>query len=338
MDDSSNRFSSLFLEDSGTITKRQKQVIKGDFDTSKPRKLSPKVERFIETIPPPVHQKVIHLLALQNEQCRIKEDYQTELQALERKYASKSKPLYAARAEVVSRATSDGGLSHMEGFRGPAVGIPEFWLTVLQHHAVIADLIQTWDDEPLTFLTDIRVEYLKSPALGYRLLFEFAENEFFTNKTLSKTYTYETGEENLGLFYGEVLGDTIYWKPGKELPPPLGHQTLNGFETQTPPESFFEFFSPLQLPPIGSPDADIAEMKLELDYGYGEIFKEKIVPNAVDWFTGGAADDNKLGGGKGTGESEGEWIWSQEYSRYYRQIAVDEHGKPVCVWAETETN
>ncbi len=29
-------------------------------------------------------------------------------------------------------------------------------------------------------------------------------------------------------------------------------------------------------------------MKLALDYGYGEIFKEKLIPDAVDWLIGEA--------------------------------------------------
>ena len=54
--------------------------------------------------------------------------------------------------------------------------------------------------------------------LGFRLLFDFAENKSFTNETLSKTYQYEIGDDNAGLFYGDIIGDTIYWKPGRELP------------------------------------------------------------------------------------------------------------------------
>ena len=55
-----------------------------------------------------------------------------------------------------------------------------------------------------------------------------------------------------------------------------------------PTESFFNFFdSP--SPPQDDDDAssDIEE-RLELDYQLGEDIKEKLIPRAIDWFTGEA--------------------------------------------------
>ena len=56
-----------------------------------------------------------------------------------------------------------------------------------------------------------------------------------------------------------------------------------------PVESFFNFFSP-PTPPKEDEDSaapDIEE-RLELDYQLGEDIKEKLIPRAVDWFTGEA--------------------------------------------------
>ena len=55
-----------------------------------------------------------------------------------------------------------------------------------------------------------------------------------------------------------------------------------------PTESFFNFFNPPKAPE-GDDDApsDIEE-SLELDYQLGEDIKEKIIPSAVEWFTGEA--------------------------------------------------
>jgi nucleosome assembly protein 1-like 1 len=55
-----------------------------------------------------------------------------------------------------------------------------------------------------------------------------------------------------------------------------------------PTESFFNFFDPPK-PPQDEDDAtsDIEE-RLELDYQLGEDIKEKLIPRAIDWFTGEA--------------------------------------------------
>ena len=56
-----------------------------------------------------------------------------------------------------------------------------------------------------------------------------------------------------------------------------------------PCDSFFNFFNP-PTPPSDDDDdvsSDIEE-RLELDYQLGEDIKEKLIPRAVDWFTGEA--------------------------------------------------
>lgn len=61
-----------------------------------------------------------------------------------------------------------------------------------------------------------------------------------------------------------------------------------------PTESFFNFFSPPKAPTEDEDEeeeddasSDIEE-RLELDYQLGEDIKEKLIPRAVDWFTGEA--------------------------------------------------
>lgn len=63
-----------------------------------------------------------------------------------------------------------------------------------------------------------------------------------------------------------------------------------------PTESFFNFFTPPTplseeiLEDLEEEEADEAEEKLELDYQLGEDFKDKIIPRAVDYFTGKALE------------------------------------------------
>ena len=57
-----------------------------------------------------------------------------------------------------------------------------------------------------------------------------------------------------------------------------------------PTESFFNFFSPPKAPTEDDEDdaASDIEERLELDYQLGEDIKEKLIPRAIDWFTGEA--------------------------------------------------
>ena len=56
-----------------------------------------------------------------------------------------------------------------------------------------------------------------------------------------------------------------------------------------PTDSFFNFFNPPVAPQDENEEApeDIEE-RLELDYQLGEDIKEKLIPRAIDWFTGEA--------------------------------------------------
>lgn len=59
-----------------------------------------------------------------------------------------------------------------------------------------------------------------------------------------------------------------------------------------PTESFFRFFSPPKAPNDDDEEDDEVtshiEELLELDYQLGEDIKEKLIPRAIDWFTGEA--------------------------------------------------
>ncbi len=56
-----------------------------------------------------------------------------------------------------------------------------------------------------------------------------------------------------------------------------------------PTPSFFDFFNPASPPSDEDEEIDEEiEAKLELDYQLGEDIKEKLIPRAIDWFTGEA--------------------------------------------------
>ena len=287
---------------------------------------------YIESLPAPVRRRVAGLKGVQKEHAKLEGEFQEEVLELEKKYFAKYTPLYEKRAKIVNGASepTDDEIKageqedeeENEGIKGePAeateaeedmVGIPEFWLSAMKNQVSLAELITDRDEPALKLLTDIRMEYLEKP--GFRLIFEFAENEFFSNKTISKTYFYQEESGYGGEFiYDHAEGDKIDWRPGKDLTvrveskkqrnkskainpqshylsdTPSDTKQTRVVKKTVPTESFFNFFDPPKAPEEEGQEAtsDIEE-RLELDYQLGEDIKEKLIPRAIDWFTGEA--------------------------------------------------
>lgn len=192
-------------------------------------------------------------------------------------------------------------------------GIPEFWLTALKNHVALSELINERDEGALRHLTDVRLHYLDSGSdgasdkaqQGFRLDFSFdtAHNEFFSNAVLTKTYFYQDQVGFSGdLVYDHAEGTSIDWKsPETNLTHRLEtkkQRNKNTNETRTvkrlvPTDSFFNFFAPPKPPRDDDDDADDDELdsleeRLELDYQIGEDLKDRIIPHAIDFFTGKA--------------------------------------------------
>ncbi|KAI5480200.1 nucleosome assembly protein 1-like 1 [Pseudohyphozyma bogoriensis] len=178
-------------------------------------------------------------------------------------------------------------------------GIPEFWLTALKNHLGLSELITERDEEALKFLIDVRLSY-PTEKPGFTLVFEFEEGAkaFFSNTTLEKTYYYqdEVGYEG-DFVYDHAVGTEIQWVEGKNLTVRVETKKQRNKNTNqtrivkkvVPTDSFFSFFTP-PVPPEDE-DEDIEEdidEKLELDYQIGEDLKERVIPRAIDFFTGKA--------------------------------------------------
>ena len=297
---------------------------------------------YIESLPAEVRRRVAGLKGVQKEHAKLESQFQEEVLELEKKYFTKFTPLYEKRAAIVNgkeEPTDDevkaGELpfesddtegeenkpkstepAHGEREEDKMTGIPEFWLSALKNEHDLQELITEDDTQALKFLTDIRMEYLEKP--GFRLIFEFAENPFFSNKTITKAYFYQEESGYGGDFiYDHAEGDKINWSSDKDLTVKVESKkqrnkslcfpiirssrtfhwlTLFSDTKQTrvvrktvPTESFFNFFDPPKAPEGDDEEAagDV-EDRLELDYQLGENIKDKIIPRAIDWFTGEA--------------------------------------------------
>lgn len=196
------------------------------------------------------------------------------------------------------------------------VGIPQFWLTCLQNCKDTAKEIQDHDVDILCHLKNVRMEY--SPQDDekdyFMLYFEFDDNEFFTNKVLTKKYFVQLDAEENELLYGgpsytHSEGCKIEWNKDKDVTVKTIKKKqrkkggASAGKTRTvvrtePQESFFNIFSP-PVPPADDfePSNEAEEQKLMMDtsrmyidFSIADALKEKIIPNAVMWFTGEAQD------------------------------------------------
>jgi nucleosome assembly protein 1-like 1 len=200
---------------------------------------------YIEGLPAAVRRRITGLKGIQKDQSKLEAEFQHEVLELEKKYLAKFTPLYEKRSKIVNGAVEptpeevkageeeededeEEGESEKakpaekadeeeEEKKGETPsGIPEFWLTAMKNTIFLSELITPQDEGPLRSLTDIRVEYLDKP--GFRLVFEFGPNEFFENKTLTKTYHYHDEMGYGGEFvYDHAEGTVIEWKPLKDL-------------------------------------------------------------------------------------------------------------------------
>lgn len=284
---------------------------------------------YIESLPPAVRRRVAGLKGIQQEHAKLEAEFQEEVLALEKKFFAKYSPLYEKRAQIVNGTAEPSEAEIAAGEEDEEEdeeeqeskveeedaevfnGIPEFWLSAMKNSS-LAETITDRDEAVLKTLTNIRMEYLDRP--GFRLIFEFADNDFFSNKAITKTYFYQEESGYGGDFiYDHAEGDKIDWKAGKDLTVKVESKKQrnksmpsNQFRpthlltiTDTkqtrivkktiPTPSFFDFFNPAKPPTDDDEDIDEdIEAKLELDYQLGEDIKEKLIPRAIDWFTGEA--------------------------------------------------
>lgn len=194
---------------------QQLQLQQPNHEDSREAKVSEFLSGFLQTHSS-VDTPIRRLLGLHSRYLGINEKFQQDLQDLENRYLNQYRNLYEERCAIVNASRNEEGQHERTRGNGATVpqGIPEFWLAAIKNNRTISRAIHSSDEAALRHLKDVRMEYLRS--LGFKLYFEFNENEFFRNKTLTKTFTYEHDEDD---FYGELMdGETagieIDWKPG----------------------------------------------------------------------------------------------------------------------------
>ncbi|KAL3131509.1 hypothetical protein ABBQ38_007814 [Trebouxia sp. C0009 RCD-2024] len=290
---------------------------------------------YIDSLPKALRNRISYLSELQDQHDELAEKLHEEQVALKRKYEKLWVPLFEKRAAVVQgkveapeslgegEEAEDETESKDEGETDVA-GIPDFWLHVLQSHRGWSEEIQDKDAPILSHLVDIRVVNLRDDAdastsnkhdrdtdddeeeeegpKGFKIIFEFTKNPYFSNQELVKTY-YMVSDDEEDPVLQKATGTAIQWESGKNPGVKLQKKKGGAKGKSKPPTrstrvpTFFDFFSPPVVPEseteLTEAQMDMLQNALEKDYELGELLKDDIIPYAVKWFTGEAADSDE---------------------------------------------
>ncbi|KAG5605645.1 hypothetical protein H5410_027137 [Solanum commersonii] len=207
-----------------------------------------------------------------------------ERAALEAKYQKFYKPLYTKRFEIVNGvievegATIEAAVADQQVDKDAVEkGVPDFWLTAMKNNEVLSEEITERDEEALKFLRDIKWSKIDDPK-GFKLEFFFETNPYFKNTLLTKTYHMIDEDEPI---LEKAIGTEIEWYPGKCLTqkilkkkPKKGSKNAKPITKTEQCESFFNFFSPPQVPEdeedIDEDAAEELQNLMEQDYDVGK--------------------------------------------------------------------
>ncbi|KFK40309.1 nucleosome assembly protein 1 2 [Arabis alpina] len=260
----------------------------------------------LENLSPVVRKRVEVLREIQNQYDEMESKFLEERAALEAKYQKLYQPLYTKRYEIVNGVVEVEGAPEEVKTEGDEKapeekGVPDFWLIALKNNEITAEEITERDEGALKYLKDIKWNRVEEPK-GFKLEFFFDQNPYFKNTVLSKTYHMIDEDEPI---LEKAIGTEIEWYPGKCLTqkilkkkPKKGSKNTKPITKTEDCESFFNFFSPPQVPEdeedIDDDMADELQGQMEHDYDIGSTIKEKIISHAVSWFTGEAVEADDL--------------------------------------------
>ncbi|KAM7537293.1 hypothetical protein Aperf_G00000067816 [Anoplocephala perfoliata] len=277
-------------------------------------------------LPQTVKRRVNALKNILLESRKVESEFYRELFSLEKKYKERLNPLLEKRNAFIAGAVEPTdeeaswtsvqtdelvenlirqNLESQEDVKVENVsdvkGIPNFWLKVLLHATVTAEMIVDKDHPILEHLTDIRVTYQNDETdMSFSLNFYFSPNEYFNEHVLTKTYFFDNSlpAENPLLYDGprivRVQVTPITWKPNKNVTVKFvkkvkKHKNRKEIRTITKPvkqDSFFNFFDP---PTESLNDENLDEDTVELlseDFRIANFMRDVLLPQAVLFFTG----------------------------------------------------
>eukprot|EP00916_Digyalum_oweni_P014503 GHVL01023768.1.p1 GENE.GHVL01023768.1~~GHVL01023768.1.p1 ORF type:complete len:310 (+),score=71.38 GHVL01023768.1:51-980(+) len=240
------------------------------------------------------------------EQLREVHDKHTELEAqymqefleLRRKFELKSVPLHEERNKILTASTD----SDSKGT--PALN--KFWLQVMKNNHLLNELIESQDERPLSYLQDITKETILTDGMGFKLYFKFGPNPYFEEEELEKRYYLLEESDPTEPILSRTEGTNITWKENQDTTKKTVSKRQKNKKTKmirfvesvVEVPSFFRFFMGLELPSpeklsdLTDEQIETLEIVVEADFEAGCIFRDKVIPHAIKWYTGEEEDSS----------------------------------------------
>lgn len=143
-------------------------------DGSEEGKYSDGEETFVD---PRISECLRQVENIQSEICNLNEKASEEILKVEQKFNKLRRPHFEKRNELLKE-------------------IPNFWVTSLANHPIIAPMIESSQDEDcLHYMVNLDVEEFEDIKSGYKLKLHFADNPYITNQVISKEFQIVSSEE-----------------------------------------------------------------------------------------------------------------------------------------------
>uniref|UniRef100_A0A0A9W8I8 Nucleosome assembly protein 1-like 4 n=1 Tax=Lygus hesperus TaxID=30085 RepID=A0A0A9W8I8_LYGHE len=276
----------------------------------------------VEQLPEPLKNRLRALKQLQATTAVLEAKFFQDVHAMECRYHKEYTKLNMKRDEIVRGTYEPSEEDLFPGDPFPAIqgelaeklskelklegpGIPDFWPTIFKNVAMLSDTVYPHDEPILKHLQDVRCSLNEQP-MGFKLEFHFSPNEYFSNTVLTKEYFMKCAPDSDDPFSFEgpeifrSKGCTIDWFNGKNITvKTVKKRQRNKLRGQTrtvtkqvQAESFFNFFSPPEIPEDNSEMDEETQSVLSADFELGHYIRERIVPHAVLYYTGELLDED----------------------------------------------
>lgn len=201
---------------------------------------------------------------IQLEICKLNEKASEEILKVEQKFNELRRPHFEKRNELLK-------------------DIPNFWLTSLANHPMIAPMIESAEDEDcLHYVVNLDVEEFEDIKSGYKLKLHFITNPYIANDVIVKEFHHLNSEEIMSTATPIEYKDT---PQGKSLKQVVDNSIAQYKRSRRPGQTQNSFFAWLVEPSESGTD-EIAE-----------IIKDQIWPSPLEFFFatpedyGGGTDD-----------------------------------------------